>query len=104
MSGAATCTTWGENVSIWCRCRACSGAAILYSPRPGIGTWGTSATWNRSLFAASTKSRSARSGDMTKTEESGLDARWCASRFIVRDTPSTWVHTEAKMTTRRSPG
>ena len=44
MSGAATCTTWGEKVSIWCRCRACSGAAILYSPRPGIGTWGTSAT------------------------------------------------------------
>ena len=41
---------------------------------------------------------------MTNTEESGRAARWCARRFIVRDTPSTWVHTEAKMTTRRSPG
>ena len=70
MSGAATCTTCGANVSIWCRCLACSGAAILYSPRPGMGTCGTSATWYLSLFAASVKSRSAKSGDMTKTEES----------------------------------
>mmetsp|Transcript_13578 Transcript_13578/g.57091 ORF Transcript_13578/g.57091 Transcript_13578/m.57091 type:complete len:248 (+) Transcript_13578:1653-2396(+) len=102
MSGAATCTTCGANVSIWCLCLCCSGAAILYSPRPGMGMCGTSVTWYRSCVAASRKSLSTKSGDMTNTRESVRDRRWCARRFIVRLTPSTCSQTDAKMITRRS--
>ena len=102
MSGAATCTTCGANVSIWCLCLCCSGAAILYSPRPGMGMCGTSVTWYRSCVAASRKSLSTKSGDMTNTRESARDRRWCARRFIVRLTPSTCSQTDAKMITRRS--
>ena len=102
MSGAATCTTCGANVSIWCLCLCCSGAAILYSPRPGMGMCGTSVTWYRSCVAASRKSLSTRSGDMTNTRESARDRRWCARRFIVRLTPSTCSQTDAKTITRRS--
>jgi hypothetical protein len=51
---------------------------------------------------ASAKSLSVRSGDITKTDESARFLRCDASRFIVRETPSTWFHTVLKMTTRRS--